>query len=237
MLNALIFVILPYAAFAVLIFVTPYRYFTHRLTWSAYSTEFLESRKLFWGSNPWHYGIILVLLAHLAGFLAPEFMKKLLGSEGRLIFSESLSLGLGFLALFGSVLLMLRRLSVPMLRGVTSIGDYVLLCLLAFQTATGVYIAMFLRWGSQWYLYSAVPYLYSLLALNPRVDYMADFPLIVKLHVAGAFLIMGVIPFTRLVHLFFQPASFVKDPPLLYRWHSNPWTGQRKAGAGRPDAR
>jgi nitrate reductase gamma subunit len=236
MLNTLIFVILPYAAFVMLIFVTPYRYFSDRLTWSAYSTQFLEREGLFWGSNPWHYGIILVLLAHFVGFIAPEFTKKLLGNQGRLIFSESLGLGLGLLALFGSLLLILRRLSLPILRGVTSIGDYVLLCLLAFQTATGVYIAMFLRWGSQWYLHSAVPYLYSILALNPRVDYMTDFPLIVKLHVAGAFLIMGAIPFTKLVHLLFQPASFVTQPPLLYRWDSNPWRKQGN-GAGRLDAR
>jgi hypothetical protein len=63
-------------------------------------------------------------------------------------------LGLGFLALFSSVLI-LQRLKLLILRGVTSI--VIIVCLLTLQTATGVYIAIFLRWGSQWYLHSAVP--------------------------------------------------------------------------------
>lgn len=226
MLNAFVFIILPYAALALFIFVTPYRYFSNRLTWSAYSNQFLEGKRLFWGSNAWHYGIILILIAHLMGIIAPDFMKRLLGDQNRLIFLESLGLGLGLLAFFGSLLLILRRVSVPILKRVTSVGDYVLLCLLAAQTATGVYMAIFMRWGSQWYLHTAVPYLYSLLAFNPRVEYVADFPFIVKLHVAGAFLIMGAIPFTKLVHLFYQPVSFLKDPPLIYRWRSTAGKGQ-----------
>ena len=58
MLNSFIFVVMPYAALALLIFVTPYRFCSNRLTWSAYSTQFLERNALFWGINPWHYGII-----------------------------------------------------------------------------------------------------------------------------------------------------------------------------------
>jgi len=227
MLNSVIFVILPYAAVALLILVAPYRYFSNRLTWSAYSNQFLERKTLFWGSNPWHYGIILVLIAHLAGIIAPDFVKKLLGNQSRLIFCESLGLGLGLLALFGNLLLILRRVSSPILKRVTSVADYVLLFLLAVQTATGVYMAISLRWGSQWYLHAAVPYLYSLLAFSPRAEYMTDFPLIVKLHAAGAFLIMGILPFTKLVHLLYEPVSFLKDPPLLYRWRST--VGGRQA--------
>ena len=220
MLNVFIFIVLPYAALALLIFVTPYRYFSNRLTWTAYSTQFLERKTLFWGIDPWHYGIILVLIAHLAGIIAPAFMKRLLSDQNRLLFFEGLGLGLGLLALFGILLLILRRVSLPILKGVTSASDYILLCLLALQAAGGVYIAITLRWGSQWYLHAVVPYFYSLLLFNPQVEYMADFPLIVKLHAAGAFLILGILPFTKLVHLFYQPFSFLKDPPLLYRWRN-----------------
>ena len=67
MLNVFLFIVLPYVALALFLFVTPYRYFSNRLTWSAYSTQFLEQKALYWGSNPWHYGIIPVLFAHLSG--------------------------------------------------------------------------------------------------------------------------------------------------------------------------
>lgn len=218
MLNTFIFVVLPYVALALLIFVTPYRYLTNRLTWSAYSTQFLERKTLFWGINPWHYGIIPILAAHVAGIVAPGTMKSFLANQDTLIILESLGLGLGLFALFGCLVLLPRRINAPLLKRVTFASDYILLILLAVQAATGVYISLFMQWGSQWYLHTAVPYLWSLAALNPRVDYMADFPMILKLHAAGAFLIVAILPFTKLVHLLFLPIGFLKEPPILYRW-------------------
>lgn len=220
MLNTFIFVVLPYMALALLVFVTPYRYVTNRLTWSAYSTQFLERKALFWGINPWHYGIIPILAAHVAGIIAPGTMKSFLANQDTLIILENLGLGLGLFALFGCLVLLPRRINAPLLKRVTFASDYILLILLAVQAATGVYISLFMRWGSQWYLHTAVPYLWSLAALNPRVDYMADFPMILKLHAAGAFLIVALLPFTKLVHLLFLPIGFLKEAPILYRWRA-----------------
>ena len=220
MLNNLVFIVLPYAALALIIFVTPYRYLSNRLTWSAYSTQFLERKVLYWGINPWHYGIIPILAAHFLGIVVPGPLKSLLGDQQVLVVVESIGLALGLCALFGGLVLLLRRSNSPMLNRVTVAGDWVLLFLLTAQAATGVYIAVFMRWGSQWYLHTAVPYFYSLLGFSPQVDYVGDFPLIFKLHAAGAFLIVGVLPFTKLVHLLFFPLAFLKDPPILYKWRS-----------------
>jgi nitrate reductase gamma subunit len=220
MLNVILFIVLPYAALALFLFVTPYRYFSNRLTWSAYSTQFLEGKTLYWGSNAWHYGIIPIVIAHLPGIIAPDATKAVLANRQALILLESIGLGLGLFALFGCLVLAVRRAKTPMLKSVTSVGDWVLLSLLAVQAATGVYTGLFMRWGSQWYLHTAVPYLHSLLVFNPQVEYMADFPLVFKLHAAGAFLIVGLLPFTKLVHLLFLPVAFLKDPPILYRWRS-----------------
>jgi nitrate reductase gamma subunit len=218
MLNTLIFIVLPYAALALFVFVTPYRYFSSRLTWSAYSTQFLERKSLFWGINPWHYGIIPILAAHFLGFIAPGPIKAFLGNQQTLVALESTGLALGLFALFGCLVLLLRRVNAPMLKKVTFSGDWLLLLLLAVQAATGVYIGVFMRWGSQWYLHAVVPYLWSLFAANPQMEYVADFPLVFKLHAAGAFLIVAVLPFTKLVHLLYNPVPFLTAPPLLYRW-------------------
>jgi len=220
MLNAFIFVVLPYGALALLLFVTPYRYFSNRLTWSAYSTQFLEQKALYWGSIPWHYGILPVLIAHLLGVVAPGPMKAILANRQTLILLESVGLGLGLFALFGCLVLMVRRARTPLLKPVTSAVDWVLLSLLTVQVATGVYLGLFMRWGSQWYLHTAVPYFHSLLVFNPQIGYVADFPLVFKLHAAGAFLIIALLPFTKLVHLLFLPIDFLRDPPILYRWRS-----------------
>jgi nitrate reductase gamma subunit len=220
MLNAFIFIVLPYVALALFLFVTPYRYFSNRLTWSAYSTQFLEQEKLYWGSNPWHYGIIPVLIAHLVSVIAPGPMRAILGNQRVLILLEDVGQGLALLALFGILVLLIRRLRAPLLRPVTSTGDWVLLILLLVEVATGVYMGIFIRGGPLWYLYTAVPYFHSLLAFNPQIEFVADFPLVFKLHAAGAFLIVALLPFTKLVHLLFLPIAFLKDPPILYRWRA-----------------
>ncbi len=226
MLNVFIFVVLPYVALALFLFVTPYRYFSNRLTWSAYSTQFLEQKALFWGSNPWHYGIIPVVLAHFLGVVAPGPMKVLLANQRTLIFLESIGLGLGLFALFGCLVLMVRRARTSLLKPVTSAVDWILLVVLTVQAASGVYLGLFMRWGSQWYLHTAVPYFHSLLLFNPQIGFVADFPPVFKLHAAGAFLIVALLPFTKLVHLLYLPIGFLKDPPILYRWRSS------KAGEG-----
>lgn len=218
MFNMLIFVALPYVALALLFFVIPYRYFATRLTWSAYSTELLERKLLYWGSNFWHYGIIPLLFAHLIPFLFPWIPARVLGNQTALVILESIGLGLGLLALVGILLLILRRISTPMLKGVTYLPDWVILFLLLLQVVSGGYIASSLRWGSLWYLHAAVPYFWSIWAFNPQPEYLTDFPVFVKAHVACAYVIMAILPFTKLVHMLFLPIDFIKDPPLVYRW-------------------
>lgn len=227
MLNVFIFVVLPYVALALLLFVTPYRYFSNRLTWSAYSTQFLEQKALFWGSNPWHYGIIPVVLAHFLGIIAPGPMRTILANQRTLILLESIGLGLGLFALFGCLVLMARRAQTPLLKPVTSAVDWVLLVVLTVQAASGVYLGLFMRWGSQWYLHTAVPYFHSLLVFNPQIEFVADFPLVFKLHAAGGFLIVALLPFTKLVHLLYLPVGFLRDPPILYRWRA-PKAGEQR---------
>lgn len=219
-MNVFIFVVLPYVALALFLFVTPYRYFTNRLGWSAFSTQLLEQKALYWGSIPWHYGIIPVLAAHLVGVIAPGPMKTILANQQVLAVLEDVGQGLALLALLGGLVLLVRRLAAPILKTATSAGDWALLALLIAEVATGLYMGIVIRGGPLWYLYTAVPYFHSLLLLDPQIGYVADLPLVFKLHAAGAFLIVAVLPFTRLVHLLYLPIRFLADPPILYRWRS-----------------
>ena len=220
MLNNFIFIALPYAALALVLLVTPYRFLSNRLTWTAYSTQFLERKVLYWGINPWHYGILPILLAHIVGFAFPGAFKRFLGNPETLLAVESVLLGLGIFAVLGVLLLLLRRVNSGMLKRVTFSSDWLILYLLLFQAGTGIYIGYFMRWGSGWYLHAAVPYLWSIVSFQPQIDYVADLPLVFKLHAACAFLIVAVLPFTKLVHMLSLPVDFLRDPPLLYRWRS-----------------
>ena len=218
MFNRIFLELFPYVAVATLVVVTIYRYFSNRFSFSSLSSQFLEERKLFWGSIPWHYGIIIILLGHLIGFLIPRQVTAFNGVPIRLFILEATALTFGILTLFGLISLVYRRTANTRIRAVTSRMDVVILIMLLAQVATGVYIALFDRWGSAWYVSTAVPYLRSLVKFNPETELLAALPLMVRLHVINTFAILAVYPFTRLVHITTFPLTYIWRPYQVVIW-------------------
>ena len=193
--------------------------FSDRFSFTSNSTQFLENRWLFWGSVSWHYGILIILLAHILAALFPGAWGFLIGTPARLFLVEATGLSLGLLALFGCALLLARRLLRPRLLAITTAMDWILLLVLLLQVASGVYIAWKYRWGSAWYLHTAVPWLGSLFRLRPETAYIAMLPAIVKFHMVNAFVLVALLPFTRVMHLFTIPVSYAWRPYLLFFWN------------------
>jgi len=209
----------PYAAVLLAVGAGVYRYFSDRFSYTSHSTQFLENRWLFWGSVPWHYGILIILLAHILAALFPGAWGLLIGTPTRLFLVEATGFSLGLLALFGCAALLVRRMFRPRLLAITKVTDWILLLVLLLQVTSGVYIAWKFRWGSAWYLRTAVPWLGSLFRLRPDTDYVTMLPAIVKFHLVNAFVLVAILPFTRLVHLFTIPVSYVWRPHLLFFWN------------------
>ncbi len=219
MMNDFLYGIFPYIAFSLAIAGGVYRYVADRFTYSSLSSQFLENRALFWGSVPWHYGIVLILLGHLFGGLFPGASAFLLQGPVGLFFWEWVGLSLGFFTLLGIVLLIIRRLSDSRVRTVTSAMDWVLIAALAVQVFMGVSIALLYRWGSLWYLDTAVPWFWSIGALHPQFNTIIPLPLLIKFHMFTGFVIIGLFPFTRLVHIFAIPISYLWRPYQVFIWN------------------
>ncbi len=219
MLDFLLFAILPYVAIVVAVVVGVYRYYKDRFSYSSFSSQFFENRKLFWGSVPWHYGILVILTGHLIGFLIPRSVLAWNGVPWRLYVLEAAALAFGFLTLWGLVVLIFRRAGSSRLRVVTSGMDVVLLMVLLVRVVAGLWTAIFYRWGSSWYAAFAVPYLYSLLKLNPDISLVVNLPLAVKVHIVGAFVLILLLPFTRLVHLLTFPITYLWRPYQVVIWN------------------
>jgi nitrate reductase gamma subunit len=220
MTDLILFAVFPYVAVALAIAVGIYRYAVDRYSWSSQSSQFLESRALFWGSVPWHYAILLILLAHLLAFLFPEGWGELLGRPLRLYLLEISGMALGLATVIAIVLLIVRRGINDRVATVTSVIDWFLLVGLLLQVATGVYIAFTLRWGSVWYLHTAAPWLWSLLKLDPQVQYLAVLPMVVKVHAFNAFFLVALFPFSRLVHVVSVPLSYLARPYQVVVWYA-----------------
>ncbi|MBI4267599.1 MAG: respiratory nitrate reductase subunit gamma [Chloroflexi bacterium] len=219
MINLFLFGIFPYVALGIAIVGLVWRYTTNQFTFSSVSSQFLENRQLFWGSVPWHFGIILILAGHLVGVLFPDSIMAFNGVPVRLYILEGTALALGIMTFAGLLFLLLRRGTNPRVRMVTTTMDLVLLLLLLLTIVTGVGTAIFYRWGSGWYVQTATPYLRSLFTLNPAVDYVSSLPILVKIHVFNAFVLLAVFPFTRLVHMLSVPLAYLWRPYQRVIWY------------------
>lgn len=219
MLDTLLFGALPYVAIVLFLVVSIQRYRREPFSFSSLSSQFLETRRLFWGSVPFHVGILVVFFGHLAGFLFPRELLLWNRVPARLLVFEVTGLAFTLLALLGLGTLLARRLSSARLRANTSPADLLVHAMLFFQVLTGLWIAVTLRWGSSWFAEALVPYLRSIFLFQPDVARMAEMPLSVKLHVVGAFVFFAAFSFTRLVHVLVAPVPYLWRPLQLVIWN------------------
>jgi nitrate reductase gamma subunit len=214
-MNEVLFAAFPYLAVVVAILGGVHRYRHDRFSYSTLSSQLLENRTLFWGSVPWHYGIVVVLLAHLLGFLMPGMWARITSAPTALYTIEIVGFAFGLAALVGLCVLFVRRLTMERILAVTSPMDWALLVVLLVQVALGVWVSLVYRWGADWYVDTAVPWLVSLVSLNPQIQYVSSLPLAVKLHMLNGFLVIALFPFSRLVHLIMFPFWYLWRPYQL----------------------
>ncbi len=209
MYDAVLFVIFPYLAVALAVGGSLYRFLAHQFTYSSLSSQWLEGRWLFWGAMPWHYGVVPVLLIHLGGFVVPGVMAMAHGTPTTLYLAELSGKVLGLLALAGMLVLIVRRLSHSRLRAVTTPMDWIVLLLLLNQVFLGMWTAFVYRWGAAWFIETATPWVQSLVVFQPQTDTVTILPLVTRLHILNATLLIAVVPFSRLVHLLAFPIAYL----------------------------
>lgn len=226
-MNQLLFVAFPYAAIVLAVVVSVIRWRRHPFSVSALSSQLLESRKLFWGSVSFHWGISLVLLGHLAALLVPRGFELWNGAPARLYLLEATGLALGLWALFGVVVLIYRRLTNRRIQAVTSVMDGVVLALILVQVVTGLWIALGYRWGSFWGTSVFVPYVWSLLTFQPQPELVAPLPFVLQLHAFSFFVFLALFPFSRLVHIVTVPLGYLTRPwQKVVRMNREPYVYQ-----------
>lgn len=219
LLDMLLLVVLPYAAVTLFLAGSIIRYRRTPFSVSSYSSQFLESRQSFKAVIPFHTGIIIVLVGHLVALLVPRTVLAWNSVPLRLYILEGTALVCGLLSLVGIVAIMLRRRGVSRVRRITTRMDVVIYVLLFVQILAGVYIAVFNGWGSSWFASLAAPYLTSLAIFQPDIAMLEAAPFMVKLHIVGAFVLLALTPFSRLMHVLVMPWHYLVRRPQLVRWY------------------
>jgi len=208
MSNSFFFIGLPYAALLILLVGSIFRYLNFGFKVSSLSSQFLEGRELFYGSRPFHWGIIFLFFGHLVAFIFPRSLIIWNSIPLRLLILEVVALGFGLSALFGLAMLIVRRFNNRRLWVVTTKMDIFVYVMLLTQVISGLWVAYFARWGSAWFPTVLTPYLKSLFVLSPDISGIVALPLSIKIHIVSAFILIGMIPFTRFMHFLVYPFRY-----------------------------
>lgn len=227
-INAFLFIVLPYLSILIFLVGVVYRYRASAFTYSSLSSQFLEGGGIYLFAVLFHWGILVVFFGHLIALLLPQAILAWCANATRLIVSESVMFDFGLAVLIGMMALLIRRIAHPRVRRVTSLMDVVIELLLVAQTCLGLWIALEYRWGYYWFASNLSPYLWSILHFSPNADAVASMPWVIKAHVAGAFLIVGLVPFTRLVHFLVAPFHYLWRPYQRVIWY---WDRQQVRNA------
>jgi len=235
-LDNFFLIALPYIAFFVFVIGSIWRYRSNGFKFSSLSSQFLEGRQLFWGSVPFHMGILFLFFGHLIAFLIPSGVLAWNSNPVRLVILEVTAFIFAIGVLIGLTNLLYRRITNPRISAVTTKMDYAIIGLLLLQVFSGLWVAYNFRWGSSWFSAVLTPYLWSVCALQPDGTAVFALPWVVKLHIVGAYLIVLLIPFSRLVHFLVPPINYIWRPYQRVIWYwdnrkmrapTTPWSLKR----------
>ncbi|WP_018758390.1 respiratory nitrate reductase subunit gamma [Paenibacillus terrigena] len=219
--NQFLWVIYPYMILIIFLVGLYYRYQTDQFGWTAKSSEMLEKKKLRWGSNLFHIGIILVFFGHVGGILIPKTWLEALGVSDHLYHTMALSIGsaAGLLTLIGCIILVIRRFSDVRIRRTSSFGDMLSIVLLTLIVVVGMAATLFNMTGSSEFDYRETigPWLRGVIVFMPDYTLMNTVPVIFKVHIILGLALFAVFPFTRLVHMLSLPIKYLKRSYVVYR--------------------
>ncbi|MGW2345081.1 respiratory nitrate reductase subunit gamma [Streptomyces sp. NPDC001661] len=219
-MNTAIWGVLPYVAFVLLIAGTVWRYRYDKFGWTTRSSQVYESKLLNIASPMFHYGILFVLVGHIVGLFIPESWTEKVGVSEHTYHMFSLIGGTfaGVLALLGIAMLVYRRRTkAPVLRATTR-NDKAMYVFLLGALVLGM-VAKLTHSGGNGYDYrqTIAPWSRSLFTLSPDVALMNGVPVLYQIHAVVGMLLIALVPFTRLVHMFSAPVQYLFRPYVVYR--------------------
>ena len=222
--NALLFGVYPYVCLAVLLIGSLIRFDREPYTWKSDSSQMLRQGQLRLGSNLFHYGVIVVILGHFAGVLAPEWaVAWALTPVGHQLIAMVVGGIAGLIAIIGLTMLIARRLLDPRIRLNSRKWDISVVCMLWLQLALGLLTVPLSAFHMDGVMFETLTsYVKGVVTLNgSAAALMEEVPLIYKLHILLGFTIFLISPFTRMIHIWsgagalaylFRPYQIVRTP-------------------------
>ena len=215
-METLLYIVFPYLAMLTCLIGSIIRIRFLGYTIGSFSSQFFESKLLYWGSRMFHTGIVILLLGHLVGLIIPRSITLFTNHPLRLVILEVTAFAFALMTFVGVVILLYRRIKEPRVRVVTRKTDFLVYGILLLQIITGIWVAYFHRWGISWYTTVLAPYIHSFFTLSPDISAFATLPVMIKVHALSGFAFIAIIPFTRLIHFFAYPYHYFYRQYLVF---------------------
>ncbi|RSN05639.1 respiratory nitrate reductase subunit gamma [Nonomuraea sp. WAC 01424] len=218
-LNIALWGVLPYVVLVLFVAGVIWRYRYDRFGLTTRSTQLHESRLLRVGGPLFHFGLLFVIAGHLVGLLVPErFTEAVHVTEPMYQLNALVVSGLaGLASVAGLAVLLWRRLRVRAVRRATGRSDRVLYPVLATVLLAGLIATLLGPSGHYDYRLGVSVWFRSLLELEPDVGAMAAAPFVFQAHTLLGMALFALWPFSRLVHAFAAPVTYLARPYIVYR--------------------
>jgi len=202
--NTLLFGVYHYVCLVVLLIGSLIRFDRDPYTWKSDSSQMLRKRQLRLGSNLFHYGVIIVILGHFAGFLAPDWaVDWALSPVAHQLLAMVVGGIAGLVGIVGLTILIARRLGDPRIRLNSRKWDIAVVLMLWLRLALGLLTVPLSAFHMDGVLFETLTsYVKSVVTLDSgAAALMAEVPLPYKLHILLGFSLFLVSPFTRMIHI------------------------------------
>ncbi|NEC12895.1 respiratory nitrate reductase subunit gamma [Streptomyces sp. SID8014] len=235
-MNVLLWGALPYVAFALLVAGIVWRHRYDRFGWTTRSSQIYESKLLNIASPVFHYGVLFVLAGHLLGLFVPASWTDAVGVTSHTYHLLSLYGGTlaGLLALAGIALLVHRRRTrAPVFRATTA-NDKAMYLVLVAALVLGMWAKLAHSTPATGYTYrdTIAPWARSLFRLSPDVPLMSGVPVLYQIHAVVGMVLIALVPYTRLIHMFAAPVQYLFRPYIVYRSRDEGQLAERGARRG-----
>ena len=218
-MNTVLWMTVPYVAFTSFLLGHLWRYRTDQFGWTTRSSQSYESRLLRMGSPLFHFGLLGVFGGHVVGLLIPESRTSAVGISEFVYHLMAVTMGslAGFAVVAGLGILLYRRITVPAVRRATTRSDKLMYLLLVGALVTGMLNTLTNVFATYNYRETVSPWFRSLFSLHPAMELMTSAPWTFQVHALIVLALLGIWPYTRLVHMFSAPVGYLTRPYLVYR--------------------
>jgi nitrate reductase gamma subunit len=222
-LHNFLYGVYPYIALSVFLLGSWVRFDREQYSWKSDSSQLLSKANLRLGSNLFHIGILAIFGGHLVGLLTPHHVFTGLGVSDMAHQMVAIWAGsiFGLCCLLGGTILWLRRMTNARVSATSRRSDkfiltWLLMTLLMGLSTIPVSIGH-ANAGNPSVMIALADWVQSILSLRPAPALLDNVDLIFKVHLFFGMTVFLVFPFTRLVHVWSAPFSYLSRPYQIVR--------------------